>query len=85
MPYEAGDFRHLSLCGDDSAVEEIGQRVWISTLYVCGKEGNHPINGGRMNLGCFQDGKRIVPYVNTNEGRWKAISLERCFLSLSGA
>lgn len=48
--YDAGDHWHLGLAASAWSVADIGERVWVTTLYICKREGRlHQLGRARGN------------------------------------
>ena len=69
-PYYSEEHWHIGLAADRWGIEELGDNVWLTSLYICKREGMpHRIEMGQE--------------VGT-EGVWGGISPEYCYLTITG-
>ena len=74
--------------GDDWTMEEIGRRVWLTTVYMCDKEGRYPMGGtwatDWISRKTFTHGFWVDDGGVEGELKWIGINLSHWRMSLTG-
>ena len=68
--YDAEEHWHLRLPSGEWPIEDIGERVWLTSLYICKRE------GGASSIG-VRERSRV-------DGKWRGVSLEYRYLTSMG-